>query len=248
MAVTAANKIAETSATPADPYASASWTRVNGRLYLAAVHYKANTPGSPTVALNDNGGLTWVQVATVESNNSRLTLLRALVAAGAGSGTTELDFSAAVDNMQVHIAEFDGVDTSGTNGSGAIVQSATANSASVAATSGAVTLAAFGDAANNAPYGAFAHNTNEAATPEGGYTELADNWVGDRSLETEWKIGEDTSVSASWAGNVNWRAIAVEIKAAAVVASPRPFVVRQLPIQLPTPQHIAALGGLTIRG
>ena len=118
-------------------------------------------------------------------------------------------------NCAWQIDEFDGVDTSGTNGSGAVVQSDSGNGGGNG-TSITLTLAAFGDATNNAAYIGVFHGSNEATTPEAGYIELGDHQTAeDNTLGAAFKIGEDLSPSESWATSAPRAGGALEIKAAA---------------------------------
>ena len=109
---------------------------------------------------------------------------------------------------------------SGTHGSGAIVQSAS-NAGS--GTTASVTLSAFADAVNNAAFLATMINSNAAITEEGGYTELADLGHGapNRAVQTEYKVGEDTSPSSTFTSSA-WDAIGVEIKMAAAAGAAKP--------------------------
>ena len=65
------------------------------------------------------------------------------------------------------------------------------------------------------------HSTNEATTPEGGYTELHDfNALNPaQCLEAAYKLGEDTTPSASWATARPAAIIAIEIAVVAAVAA-----------------------------
>ena len=103
------------------------------------------------------------------------------------------------------------MDTTGANGSGAIVQSVA--TLFTAVTSASVTLAAFGSA-DNATYGMFGRANNEAITQGSGFT-LIHNPFGatpNTSLMTEFRNDNDTGVDASWVTSSNCRGIAVEIK------------------------------------
>ena len=168
----------------------------------------AADPGTPTVVGN---GITYTLIDSqlFDSSRRRHYLFRGL-AASPSAGTIVCTWGVNVIG-QVHVVQFTGVDTSGVNGAGAVVQSAK-NSATNTTLS--VTLASFGDATNNASFGAFMHATNEVTTHEGGYTELTDLGGTASGMQTEWKTGEDTGVSASWATSSLCSGIAAEIKMA----------------------------------
>src|SRR5712692_2445332 len=116
------------------------------QLILAWVGLTGDPPsaGNPTLTGN---GLTWVQVGTISfsSRPNGLYLFRAMGAAPT-AGSVTINIGTSQDFIGWTITQFSGVDTSGTNGSGAVVQSATNNGASVSALT--VTLAAFGSPSN----------------------------------------------------------------------------------------------------
>ena len=208
------------STTDASSYTTASVTPGANRLVLVqVVNTKATLPDTPTLSGN---GLTYVQIATVTYDTiasplKRETLFRAL-GASPSAGAITIDFAGTNQTGCIwSVAEFIDVDTGGTNGSAAVVQSATNNANT--GTSLTVTLAAFGST-DNATYGAFAINDNVAINPGTGFTEIHDNVLGAVPVtgsETEWKDSNDTSVDASSsdAANKRWGGIAVEIKFAA---------------------------------
>lgn len=216
MAIAATHLVSAGSTTNANSYTTASITPGASRLVLAAVvNSAAGTPATPTLAGNS---LTWVQIATVTYDtiatpNHRLTLFRAL---GSSPTTGTVVITASTSTGCVwSISDFSGTDTTGSDGSGAIIQSATNRTDT--ATSLTVTLAAFADAVNNAAYGAFGNNGAVAIDFGSGFTELGDAGYTspDTRLETEWLLGQDTSVDASETFPLSWAGIAVEIGAPA---------------------------------
>jgi len=206
--------------TDATSYNTASHTPTGNRLVLAAVlNSKAVDVTLPTMAGN---GITWVQLATVTfgtiaSPDHRLTLFHGMVASPS-AGVTTIDFAAAEQTACVWIiSEFSGIDTSGTNGSGAVVQSATNNGDGVTNADGlTVTLAAFGSAAN-ATFGAFALRSTGSIAEGTGFTEIAEATPTSptQDLQTEWRVDNDTSVNAFPSATRDMGGIAIEIKAAA---------------------------------
>lgn len=218
MAITAANKVAINGG--GSSLASGSWTPAANKLYLATVVSRfSSSPNLPT--LSGTTGLTWVQVATRldATNFRRITVFRAMKSSGLSAGTTTADFAGqAQTRVLLSIEEFDGVDTSGTDGSGAIVQSPQ-NGNTGGATSASITMAAFADATNNAAFAAFTHANAEVTTNEAGWTELSDQ-IGSNStcLETEWRLGQDLTATVSWSGgSAAWIGIAVEVAHLAAV-------------------------------
>ena len=201
-----------TATTAATSYASASWTPPSSGLLLVAVYNRVNS-GTAAVPSVSGNGVTWTQVATRLSGNSRHRL--SLFAAGAtGSSAGQTTFSFGTQTQAVCSAAFcyaSGVDLSG-GVAAAFVQ---ARTATASATSLSVTLAAAA-AAENRPFAAFAHSTSEDTTPRTGWTELDDLLTGFKSLETQARVDAfETTASASWATASQALGIAVELKAAA---------------------------------
>ena len=127
------------------------------------------------------------------------------------TGETDTDVTWTVD-------QFTGVDTGGTNGSAAVVQSANnrINTGGTPASSLTVTLAAFGST-NNATYGAFDEaGTGAGFTVGSGFTQLSYPKTDDSNLSgySEWKSTNDTTVDINMAGSFDGiGGVAIEIKA-----------------------------------
>lgn len=219
MAVTMTALTSGTATANASSASTASVTPGGNKLLFAVVGNRS-TSGAATLPTCSGNGLTWVQVATVLSggagdNRNRITIFRAM---GASPSSGAITFDAAGTNQETwawSVVEFGGVDTSGTNGSGAVVQSVTQQETTSVTTTTA-TLAAFGSI-DNATFGAIAHEkADEAHTPGTGFTEIHDLQPGgaeDISLMTEWRVDNDTTVDGSWATSRKAGAIGAEIKA-----------------------------------
>src|SRR5687767_13823040 len=126
MAVTATALTGAMNNVDQSSYATASITPTANRLILCFVQSRASSAAVPTLT---GCGLTWVQVSTGANSTTalRLTLFRAMGAAPS-TGALTIDFGGQVQaNCSWSVVEFDGVDTSGTNGSGAIVQASAIN-------------------------------------------------------------------------------------------------------------------------
>ena len=113
--------------TDATSYATASITPTANYLVLASVtSSKSGTPDTPTLSGNS---LTWVQynqIAYDTSGTQRTTTFFRAMGASPSAGALTADFGGATQTACVIVVDqFSGVDTSGTNGSGAIVQSVT---------------------------------------------------------------------------------------------------------------------------
>ena len=204
------------SGTNGTSYATGSQTPTASELQLLAVTAQAGA-GSPEPTVS-GCGLTWVAIRSVAYNDvggddkSRLTLFRAL--GTPSTGVLTIDFGAASQaQCGWSWSEHAGIDTGGTNGSGAVVQSADNHVESN--TTVTVTLAAF-DSANNGTYGCFGQRDGTAAWTQGtGFTELGE-WAGGdtpgMSAQSEWRNDNDTGVDATSDQTADLAGIAVEIK------------------------------------
>jgi hypothetical protein len=208
------------SSTDASSYSFAPLTASSGRLYVVFLSTSIDSGTAPSATSVSGAGLTFTEVGTSgglpysgTSGNRRIQAWRALVASGATTGSIAITLNGVSTGMDAVVLEFSGMDTSGTNGSGAIVQSA---SKAGSATSLALTLSAFGSP-NNRPVAFFNHRATEATTEKPGYTELDDASHGSPAAgaECEWNASTpDTTPSASWPTSSNAGGFAVEIKAA----------------------------------
>lgn len=231
-AVSATNVVNFQDSTNATTYTTGSWTPVANRLYLLAI---ISSGTFRTVSSFTEGtGLNWVSVATTGAFNTsyNVSVYRAMKSSGLGAGTTAVTLSGTASRGQIVITEFDGVDTSGTDGSGAVVQSNTGILGS-AGTSLSITLSS-GIGAGNATFGVVANNlsVDNGISPGSGYTELTDLHVTTpaseaQETETEWKATGTTTVDWTFTSSVAG-GVGVEVKAAAVAAkTPSPVVVGQ---------------------
>ncbi len=209
------------SSTDATTYTTASITPTANNLVLAWVtNTRASSPTIPTLSGN---GLTWVQVATVtwgtiSAPTARTTLFRAMGAAPS-AGIVTIDFAGSTQTgVGVSIIQFGDVDISGTNGSGAVVQSVTGSTDSATAAAGlSITLAALGNAAN-ATAGGFANFVNSATSISAGagysITPGTTYATPSTSLRSEFNTTGSTIVNVTQSTTSHIGGIAVEIKAA----------------------------------
>lgn len=228
MANNITNKLNGTLSAGQTSYATASWTPTANTLYLASVTTRTGITADPTIPTASGNGLTWVQIASVlyddsSSSRRRVTLFRAMGASPTTGALTFDEAGQAQTDAGWSIEEVTGTDTSGTNGSGAIVQSATAVDVIGRSTALVVTLAAFASV-NNSSFGVFGYTTAGGAITIGsGFTQLADVQLGASStrVTTEWELANDTTVDLTPDGVMQIGGIALEIKAASagVVAS-----------------------------
>lgn len=197
-----------------------SITPTANRLVVVSVYARRAT--STTTPTASGNSLTYVEITNLSmvagGTPGRITVFRAM-GASPSSGNITIDFAGETqDGCCVSVSEYDGVDTSGTHGSGAVVQSGTGTAGSGTAMS--VTLAAFGDATNNAAFGAFGQKSNATFTADTaeGYAEIHNVTFNTPNSRhgTEWKVGQDLAVEATAGSSAEWGGIAIEIKAAAV--------------------------------
>lgn len=213
-------------ATNATNYTTASVTPAANKLILLITAQSRNTATACTsndISSVTGNSLTWVAVnkqcfSDAGAPTYTVEIWRTM-GASPSTGTINFDVSASTQiNAAWAVVECSGTDTSGTNGSGAIVQSAI--NLVEPGTSLTVTLGAFGSA-NNATLGAFGIADNIAITPGSGFTELVEELVSDGGndlgLQVQWRNDNDTTVDASWS-SIDAGGVAIEIKAAATAA------------------------------
>jgi len=200
---------------------TASVTLHANRLELLAVQNSRDAGLAGGCAATSTGA-TWHELAhssyhTAGTPTRRVTLLYTLVGSNA-TGIININFGGNTqDGIAWSLTEFDGVNTSGTDGIGALVQSAT-NSGGSGATQVTCTLAnSFSDAVNNVAFGMFGRSGNGGITPGSGFTEIHDVTyiTPSNGLETEWKTGQDLTVDASWTGGTDCGCVAAELAVAA---------------------------------
>ncbi|HEU5183561.1 MAG TPA: PKD domain-containing protein [Gemmatimonadaceae bacterium] len=197
-------------------YTTASISPAPDALVLLAVMGHRSYGANPSPIVTGGGMTTWVEVATVTfdpvgSPLKRITLYRAMSSAP-GSGPITITFPNNVSNAQWIVTQWEGVDVSGTNGSGAIVQTGSARADAVSGL--AVALASF-ESATNAAYGVFGVNSSTVAiAPGSGFAEMAEAASAESppsALQAEWATNVNT-VAALWS-SLRAGALAVEIRA-----------------------------------
>ncbi|MCK5609657.1 hypothetical protein KAR91_47730 [Candidatus Pacearchaeota archaeon] len=203
-------------------YSTASISPSASKLLIVDVAGEAVNSGDNVQPTLSGCGVTWVAVASLVGtgndggNYSRQTMFRSM--GTPTTGVLTLTFSATQQAVTWSVCEKGGVDTGGTNGSAAVVQSATNLSTTASIT---VTLAAFGNV-NNATHGAFQREgevTGATQTAGTGFTEETDieadltgGYYG--YLHTIYRSDNDTTVDSSASDAMDGTSgIAIEIKA-----------------------------------
>ncbi len=199
-------------------YTTAAIAPAPNTLVTVAVMGQRAYGASPTPTVSGGGMTAWVPVATVAFDpvgapTRRLTVFRAMSAAP-GNGPLTITFSGNQSNCQWIVSQWAGVETSGVNGSGAIVQTGSSQGDAVSGLT--VPLAAFGNSEDVA-YGVFGVRSGTlAVTPSAGFTEIGEQLSAESTpsdLEAEWGLNLNT-IAATWT-NLNGGALGVELKAAA---------------------------------
>jgi hypothetical protein len=150
---------------------------------------------------------------TVTGPLKRLVVYRAM-SASPGSGPITISWPGTVSNSQWIVSQWTGVDASGANGAGAIVQSIGVSGDRVSGLT--ATLAPLG-APHHVAYGVVGVNGNGlVVSPGAGFTEIAEQSSGEAAravLQTEWTTGDNT-VDASGPGSLNAAILGIELKPA----------------------------------
>ncbi|HEY6223517.1 MAG TPA: invasin domain 3-containing protein, partial [Gemmatimonadales bacterium] len=145
-------------------FTTASIAPAPNTLVTVAVTTHNSTAAAPSPTLTGGGMASWEVVATITYDvvgtpKKRITIYRAM-SSTPGSGPITITSSATLSNCQWIVSQWSGVETGGTNGSGAIVQ--TGSNAADAVTTLSTPLAAFANSADVA-YGVFGVNSNVVA-------------------------------------------------------------------------------------
>lgn len=188
-------------------YVTGSITPAANALILVDVFSNTSNQSTPTVT---GAGMTWVQVADINTTNTRATRFRGM-SSSPSSGALTITFSNNQSNVYWSVNQFIGADQSGTNGSGAMVQSVTGTlDGSIFTTCKTITLASL--ASNqNVTLGGIVNNGSNTISAGVGFTELS-NINDAQTAEVEW--GKSNSVNWTWNNSQSQvSAIASEIKA-----------------------------------
>jgi hypothetical protein len=170
-------------------------------------------------------GLSLVLVNEATSGVARITVYRAMKSSGLGSGTVTANFGGQTqEDIWISQAEYSGTDTSGSDGSGALIQSVAADSGGVSVSTIGGTLAAFGSVNNLGFFGATWRNPSGLTTftASSSWTELLDVVAGgtNGSHGAANSTGSTPAFSSTSDGAIGVAAIVgVEIKAAGGVAT-----------------------------
>ena len=200
-------------------FTTASVAPASNRLLLLTVVGRRISGGIPAAPTISGNGLTWVEIDsnafdTIGTPLQRVTVYRAM-GASPSSGVVTITWPSDVDKSQWTLTEYIGIDTSGTNGSGAIVQSVSDIGGPIS-TSFSITLSAF-SSAENATVGSFGNNTSSPRAAGSGFA-IVDNNT--ESVFQEWRNDNDTTVDYTFDNaNTHHAGTALEIKVAVEAGS-----------------------------
>jgi len=211
--VTVANLTSGHSETSQSSYTTASISPSANKLVIVTVETRLTGATAPTPTVSGAGG-TWTQIATNASADGgrRITMLRDL-SASPGSGVLTISYGGTnVDSNAWSVDQFTGTDTSGTHGSGAIVQNQF-NTATGTQTGITTTLSALGSS-NNMAYGAVRWSDGITVTKGSNFTELVNISVSSNyAFDVEYAKNQ-TAVNWTWGSESGTSvAMAIEIKA-----------------------------------
>lgn len=200
---------------------TASLSPASNTLLLLTVSQRTGITADPNQPTATGNGLTWVVVNsivfdTTSSSRRRVTVLRAL-GSSPSSGAVTIDCGGQTQTDIVwSVDQVNGVDLSGTNGSGAIIQSAANKDETLTASALTVTLSPFSDA-RNASFGGFSTgNDTDGHSAGSGFTLLGVSpgpGVNGLSTNTEFQNGTATAITMNFTSGVQFGGVAMEIKA-----------------------------------
>lgn len=216
MALITATALTSGASTGSSSFSTASVTPGANKLIFLVMSI---ADGASISSLAGNG-LTWVLVNSSTEGNVTLYIYRSM-AASPSAGAITATLGASVRHSW-GVIELANINTLGTNGSSAVVQSAKANGTGTTLTA---TLAAFSNTAN-ATFGASGITGNSGATavsPGSGFTELSDTDGAGGGFhtvcETMFRNDNDTSVDSSTSSSMQYAIIGVEIANASTMPS-----------------------------
>lgn len=221
MAVTCANLTSGTDTSDGSTATTASVTLVANRLYIFTVRSRtgiSTTPNTPTLAIT---GATIDNIAAINtdiggSSRQKESVFRTMVSSNV-TGTIGIDFGGQTQTaISWVIDEVQGIDTTGSNGAGAVLEVKTTVNTSTPATSITATLT---DTSANAVYGAYGAGNASANNPVvgSGFTEikkLLESTEDSSTILTEFKASFDATVDVTFDSDYELGIVAIGLKEA----------------------------------
>lgn len=219
MAIIASDLTSSFATNNAASYTTASVTPTANVLVLAIIT-AGSASGSNVVPSSVSGaGLTFTLIGShAQGTTRRTTYWRAMTGSPATEAIT-IDFGVTGQaNCTWSFIELAGVDTSGVNGAGALVQDDYATDGGTAATSGTVTLTNAISDANNMIVGMFARSGTAGITEDADFTQISAATSSESGAVNTHSAFSQTSATATFTSAV-WGAGLIEVQVAAAVAS-----------------------------
>jgi hypothetical protein len=220
VAITATVLTSGGDSTDGTSFSTASVTPAANSLVLISFYLtSSSTTSAPTSVVGN--GITYTQLET-NTPASRTMLLYAGMSASPTAGPITITLPATHTSLQWTVMQFTGADTTGTNGSGAIVQSQQSKPAT--ATSINVALAS-APTAGNAVYAALGISANAGTyTPGSGWTQAGTTSIIASPTVTyiaQYDVTTPlaTAVTGSWTTTGTQALVACEIKASSIVTN-----------------------------
>jgi hypothetical protein len=212
--ITAVNLTSNTSSAAGNTVTTASISPGANKLDIVTVQgFISSNNSVPTVT---GAGGTWTQITTaVTADGTRRTTLFRDLSASPGSGPLTISFGQGQNPASWSVDEFSNTDTTGTHGSGAIVQSVPFAQSTTTTTGASISLAAF-FSPHDVAFGSMRINQNQKITAGAGFTELANvvNAAGGSGLENEWALNL-SPLTWTWPSQgTQLTGVGVEIKSA----------------------------------
>lgn len=186
------------------------------QLYIAFVFSRDGDAAElPTSVIGT--AVSFTQIATVIYNTtvtgfSRLTVYRYMGTVNQ-TETVTITWPETQTVCGFSVKKATGIDLSGTNGSGAIVQSATINSDATSDPS--ITMSALTGGRNSVLAGFSNDNTSFGGTPESGWTALDEGAFSNLTIYSQYRHLTTDNTPTVTAASSDWAGIAIEIKSVA---------------------------------
>ena len=193
--------------------------------------------GTPNIPTCTGNGLTWVLVDTEILSTRRTTVFRAL-GANPSEGAITFDFGGqSQDSFLWSVIQVEGADTTGTAGSGALVQSASSSGATTSTITSTLNEL---EHPNNIHICAVRLSGNLAVGEDADFTNITSTGAGGGPgrLEVQWATGEAVCTSTFTATNAI--AISIEVKAGLVGQLSGADVVASVSIDGPDSWYVPA--------
>lgn len=232
-------------------FTTAAFTPSTNKLGIfTVVSVLAGTRNTPTIS-STTTGLNFVQVGEIKVAGFGVTVFRSMKPSGLSNGTVTVSFGGQTQDVAGYtFDEFDGVNTTGTDGANAVGNTAT-NISNGDVNTLTATLPAFGSTNNGTYFAACwqqVTGTFTTFTPTAGFTENLDNVTGasdKQGFQTCWRATNSTACqSTSDSGSGHVAIFALEIVAAGSTFDPsaNPVWMPQTPMQNPSVPRMIASG------